>query len=476
MRHLILTGSILLFVMGKTAAQQNWAAVPCSKMKPVEAINNLWVDSLRNEIILYSGYGNKICNTTYKGLFAYNGYGFHDLDLGMETHDTLNPYTFDVYLKNLVNFNGKTIFGGTFNSVGSGRLPAKSIAVWNGAVWDTFPTPVFKNKVNPMGGGFHGFVKHNGKLWMYGGFDTIGNTITKNLVAYDGSTFTACPAIPVNDYGPITKMIVYGNKLVAAGAFSDAPAYNYWRLAQFDGTSWSPVGNGVRGNLSAAQDMIVYKDTLYIAGAFPKSDGNAGNNIMKWDGTQLLDAGFGEFCDYGAIWKMLIFKNRLYAFGGFSCAAGQKSFGIAYYENGTWTVPQDSVDNLITSAVVYNNTIYIGGSFKSINGDTAIQKFARLVCPDFDALAGCASSLQESFNHLDIKVYPNPANNRLYLECDPRSAIDEITILNTLGQELYRLLRPAPRQEIDISTLSGGVYFLKAKSNGAQAAVKLVKD
>lgn len=458
------------------AAQQNWAAVPCSKMRKVEAINRMWVDSLHNEIILYSLDGSKICNTKYKGLFAYNGSAFHDLDLGVSTHRSGESAAGD-YVKGLITFGNRTLFGGGFLTVGSDTLQSKSLALWNGMEWDTFPKHVFRNDLNPYsGGGFYGFLKHNGKLWMYGGFDTIGNTITKNITAYNGHTFEAVPSMPLTNPTPITKMIVYKNKLIATGNFDDYPAMNYDRLAQFDGTSWSPVGNGVRGGASACHEMAVYKDTLYIAGAFPKAAGNAGNTIMKWDGNQMHDAGFGDFCGYGAVWSLVPYRNRLYAFGGFACAADQKTFGMAYYENGKWTVSQDSVDNLITSAVLYNDAIYIGGGFKSINGDTTIQKFAKLLCPDFDAASGCLSGIRESSGKLNLKIFPNPSKDKIQIEFDQNIDIEKITISNTLGQQLNKYTEPKPGLEIDVSGLPQGIYFLKAESKHRQGVLKVVKE
>jgi hypothetical protein len=476
MKRLFIIVLALSSIMRPIAAQQNWAAIPCSKMSAVAAINKMFVDSLHNEIILESFNGYKVCNTTFKGIFAYNGSGFHDLDKGIDTHDP-NLTSSGVPVNGCITYGNKTLFGGGFNSVGSNTLYTKSLAVWNGAIWDTFPKHCFNNGLNGSGGGFQGFLKYQGKLWMYGGFDTIGNTITKNLTAFDGNTFTAVPAIPVNNNAPIVKMIVYKNKLIAGGGFYDYPSNSISMLAQYDGTNWATVGNGIQGGLSNICDMAVYKDTLYIAGAFPKSAGNVGNNLMKWDGTQLHDAGFGGFCGYGAIWSLVPYRNRLYAFGGFGCAAGQKAFGMAYYENGTWTVSQDSVDNLITSAVLYNDAIYIGGGFKSINGDTTIQKFAKLMCPDFDAANLCLSGIEKNeLNKLNIKVFPNPVIDKLHLEYENKIDIDKISITNTLGQEVLMIMNPKAKQEVDISQLPAGIYFLKAENKQGQRVFKMVKE
>lgn len=478
MKKKILLICILFALCKPLAAQQNWAAIPCSKVRDIDDINDMLVDSLHNELILYSVSGYSICNSSYKGIFAYNGSSFRDLDKGINTHNS-NLTTGGVLVSGCIPYNNRTLFGGGFYSVGSNTLFTKSIASWNGSVWDTFPTRCFNNiPNNSSGGGLRGFLNHNGKLWMYGSFDTIGSTISKNIVAYDGNTFIPVPAIPVNNPSTITEMIVYKNKLIAVGNFYDYPSFNFYRLAQFDGSNWSQVGGGVRGGLSACQDMSVYRDTLYITGSFSKSDGNAGNYIMKWDGNQLIDANFGDFCGYGAIWRLVPFKNRLYAFGDFQCAAHQRAFGMAYYENGSWTVSQDSVDNVITSAVLYNHAIYIGGGFKSINGDTSIQKFAKLVCPDFDASNGCLSGVRKStLNSFSIKLFPNPLSNKITIEFDNNNFLNSnLQITNTLGQIVFTKNKLSQKQEIDLSFLVSGVYYLKIECDEGWKIFKLIKE
>lgn len=459
------------------AAQQNWAAIPCFKPQSIESIDKMLVDSLHNELILYSNDGSKVCNTNYKGIFAYNGNGFRDLDIGINTHQPGGSVG-GLFVHDCITYGNKTLFGGGFLSVGSNTLYAKSIALWNGTKWDTFPTHCFSNKLNFSGGGFYGFLKHQGKLWMYGGFDTIGTTISKNLVAFDGNTFTPVPPIPVNYNTPILKMIVYKNKLIASGIFYDYPSNSISRLAMFDGTSWATVGVGVRGNIGNIYDMKIYQDTLYIAGTWTKASGNVSNYIMKWDGTQLHDAGFGAFYNWGAIWSLVPYRDRLYAFGNFDHAANQKAFGVAYLEKGKWTVPQDSIENWgIRNAIEYNGSIYIGGAFRSINGDTNINSLAKLLCPDFDASTGCLSGLKDNYiNRLNLKVFPNPANNTLNIETDYSIKIERITLTNALGQVVFSALNPENKLTLDISFLPSGIYFLRAENKQGQSVFKVVKE
>jgi hypothetical protein len=461
---------------GQITAQQNWAAVPCFELKAGDGIGVMFIDSVHNEIILNSSWSYQVCNTTYKAIFAYNGQTFHDLDVGINTHDP-NPYLGSPVLNGCIAYNNKTIFTGNIRSVGSNTLNSRSIAVWNGTTWDTFPHSFWSNTLSsPNIGGFSRLLKHDGKLWMFANFDSTGNNFTSTPFIYNGSTFSPIPSIPVTNPSAITEAIMYKNKLVVAGNFYNYPNFDFYRLAQFDGTSWAEVGGGVRGGLSAPQDIAIFNDTLYIGGAFPKSAGNAGNYLMKWDGTQLMDAGFGDFCGYGAIYKLLPYRNKLYAFGTFLCAANQKAFGVAYYENGVWKVPQDSIDMAVADAVVYNDAIYISGYFNSINGDSSIRKFAKLMCPDFDAASGCISGLKEHPGKPEIKVFPNPSRDKLFLDFEQGTAIDKISLVNPLGQEVYIRLNPEQRQEVNLSHLPAGIYFLKAENRQGQGVFKVVKE
>jgi hypothetical protein len=270
-------------------------------------------------------------------------------------------------------------------------------------------------------------------------------------------------------------MVKYHSELYAAGQFYNYPGFTFCSLAKYDGTTWTPVGNGVNGGLASVGDMVVYKDTLYIAGAFSKADGNMGTHIMKWDGSQLRDAGFGNFYDWGGIWQLAVYKNRLFAFGNFDHAADQTAFGVAYYENGQWTVPQDNVANYgIRGAVVYKDELYISGGFQNINGDTTLRCFAKLRCIDFDYT--CTVGLKDHAQTLQgLKVYPNPAQDQLSIELETAGKID-LQVTNCLGQVVYTSTSLIEKQNLDLGFLQPGIYFLSLRQNNGQKTIKIIKE
>lgn len=469
---LIILNSIIRY----TAAQQNWAAVPCFDNK--WAINSMVIDSLHNEIILNSIYGSENCNVTYKGVFGYNGSEFHDLDFGLDKHNPNSSTNGDLIL-GCIPHNGKTLFGGAFASVGSNTLMAEGIALWNGTVWDTFPKRCFPSNPlrNSPGNGINGFLRYQNKLWIYGAFDTIGGVIAKNICSFDGNTFTS-HNIPVPDtYNYYArKMIAYKNKLIAIGQFYNT-SFTISRAAIYDGSTWTSLGSGIVGSLSFIYDMTIYKDTLYIAGSWPKSAGNVSNHIMKWDGNQLSDAGFGNYYSTDAITSLVVYKDRLFAFGNFNHAANQKSWGVAYYENGSWTVPKDSIANYgVRSSVVYKNELYIAGAFKNINEDTTIKFLAKLRCDNFDYV--CTTGLEKNtLEDFGINIFPNPLNNKLNIDFEKINfQKSNLKITNTLGQTVYIIDKLNQNQEIDLSFLSSGIYYINVQNSTSQIVFKIFKE
>jgi hypothetical protein len=456
---------------------QNWAPVPCYDGSA--QITKMFVDSLHNKLIINCILGHTVCGVTYKGLVAYNGHQFHDLDFGLNKYDP-NPSTSGDKTMDCIPFNEKTLFGGMFASVGSDTLYSEAMALWNGNVWDTFPKFTFTNNPGRHNSAplINGFLRDNGRIWIYGAFKDLGGVPGYNIYTFDGNAFSSIN-IPISNFNynyPINNMIKYKTHIYALGGFTNPPSYSISRLARYDGTSWTSVGNGIVGSIDNGFDMIVYKDTLYIAGSFSKASGNAGNYIMKWDGSQLHDAGFGGFNGWWAITKMLVYRNRLYTFGYFDQAAGQKAFGVAYYENGQWTVPQDSIAGNIYSAAIFNDAIYIAGNFLSIYGDPGMKHFARLLCPDFDAGSGCLSGIKEHHGQLSLKAFPNPSDGHISLEPESHLRLDNITIINTLGQEVLKLQEPGPRPEIDLSGQPAGIYLIKVQSSEGQRILKIIKE
>jgi len=71
----------------------------------------------------------------------------------------------------------------------------------------------------------------------------------------------------------------------------------------------------------------------------------------------------------------------------------------------------------------------------------------------------------------DARIYPNPANDRFFVESSLGSSI---TVFNTRGEEVVSIESSAMKQNVDISGLSKGLYLVRIKSEGREKTEKIL--
>ncbi|MDO8998425.1 MAG: T9SS type A sorting domain-containing protein [Bacteroidota bacterium] len=82
-----------------------------------------------------------------------------------------------------------------------------------------------------------------------------------------------------------------------------------------------------------------------------------------------------------------------------------------------------------------------------------------------------------SIENVVISAYPNPIKNKLNIELTDSKPINaRINISNSLGQIIYKIDNVNSKQEIDLSFLASGIYYLKVQSNSEQKAFKIIKE
>ena len=77
---------------------------------------------------------------------------------------------------------------------------------------------------------------------------------------------------------------------------------------------------------------------------------------------------------------------------------------------------------------------------------------------------------------LQIGLYPNPVKNKITLEFYINTPVEKISISNNLSQTIYVLNNPLSKQEIDLSSFSPGIYYLRAETKEGQRVFKIIKD
>lgn len=74
----------------------------------------------------------------------------------------------------------------------------------------------------------------------------------------------------------------------------------------------------------------------------------------------------------------------------------------------------------------------------------------------------------------DIKIYPNPAQNNLFIKSANSLNISNIKITNILGKEVFS--SNIIDSKIDVSNLNSGIYILTIQSEKASKNIKFIKE
>ncbi|MFA9214999.1 MAG: multicopper oxidase domain-containing protein [Candidatus Methylacidiphilales bacterium] len=85
----------------------------------------------------------------------------------------------------------------------------------------------------------------------------------------------------------------------------------------------------------------------------------------------------------------------------------------------------------------------------------------------------------KSINQSDFSLYPNPANDKLYISFnDQDTKVYYISILNVVGKAVLMLPRPELGNGIDISSLNAGTYFVQLTDDKTKAVTvkKFIKE
>lgn len=361
-------------------------------------------------------------------------------------------------IRDIAMYNGDLFVGGGFTSVGN--LPAKYLAKWNGSQWDTLPPNDLTNWVFEL-------YEYNSELHITGMFGLVDTTTSQRIVKWNGlnwGTVGSPPWVIVQ----AVAMKEYAGELYVGGAFdASSPGILKW-----NGSNWFSVG-GTSGFVPIAytippiQTMKVYQNKLYIAGDFyiPRP-----NNITYWDGNNYFPVGGGV---NGNIYDMTVFNNELYVVGSFTTAGGVPAENIAKWDGIKWCSLGSTYSGSIRSVEVFNNELYIGGSFTTIDG-LPISGVAKWIGGNFVDTCGAIVGIGDNIDlESGISIYPNPNNGSFIIET---SSFENtiVEIYNNLGQLILNNKLSKNLNIIDMTKFLKGMYFVKVENNNKVVVKKIV--
>lgn len=98
----------------------------------------------------------------------------------------------------------------------------------------------------------------------------------------------------------------------------------------------------------------------------------------------------------------------------------------------------------------------------------------RTIYPDTTTQCDLLNSIEGIFSIKNIFIYPNPTTSIFTLQTIQPFINSTLTITNTLGEKILEQKIISERTEINLSSQSGGIYFVKVMEGNKMAVRKIV--
>jgi hypothetical protein len=285
---------------------------------------------------------------------------WNNLNGGITSYDPIGVYS-------LAYYNGNLYAGGAFQYAGS--TPANNIAQWNGAAWTALGNGV---DTDAAFGSVYAIAGYNNNIYIGGLFDSVGGIAAANIAQWNGTSWSAVGQniLGSGDTNYVSAMIVYNNNLIVGGSFSNASTINQW-----NGTSWSQMDTGYFGGAVAA--FTVYNGNLYAGGYFYDST-NTIYGLAEWNGTAWVELAPINTIDpygYDEVLSLTVYNGNLIVGGNFDSIGGQPITNLAQWDGTTWSAvgggiqPTDS--GYVYALATIADNLFVGGAFSAAGGTPA---------------------------------------------------------------------------------------------------------
>lgn len=151
--------------------------------------------------------------------------------------------------------------------------------------------------------------------------------------------------------------------LYAGGSFLAIGGTPAACIARFDGATWSPLGSGMAGGITAVHALLrTGNGDLIAAGSFTTAGGTPAAHIARWNGSSwsALGSGIGGF----GVFRLAAMPNGdVIALGNFTSAGGVPANNIARWNGSAWSALGSGMFSPGGMLVRQNGELIAGGSF-----------------------------------------------------------------------------------------------------------------
>lgn len=315
---------------------------------------------------------------------------------------------FDNSVRALAMDNNNVLYaGGNFDY--SGTVLVNNIARWDGTSWGNLAEGV-NNTVYALA------ADDSGNLYVGGSFITASDITVNRIARWDG---TEWHALDTGMSSTVNALLWDGNdNLYAGGDFTTAGSTNARRIARWDGNAWYTLGSGSTNgtNLSVRALAMDQAGILYLGGDFTNAGGSAIYRIARWDGTSFSALGSGADA---TVRTLLVDGNSLYIGGDFFNVDGQSIQHVARWNGIAWSPLGSGIfgePDPYALALDSTHNIYLGGTFTIVGENIYSSRIALW-------LNNPPQATDDAFNTIEETPLIIPAPGVLDNDTDPEGSI-----------------------------------------------------
>ncbi len=293
---------------------------------------------------------------------------------------------------------GELLIGGVFSNLNG--VAAPNIAHWNGGSWEA------------LGGGVSGISStcirsivelQSGDIAVAGRFAYAGAVQARHVARWNGTAWSPYPSLPeaLSETNISAMTVMPNGDLVAGGTFGSVAAGPVRNIARWNGSAWTPLGNGIDGTVNAL--AVLPSGDLVAAGYFSEASGVIVNSVTRWSGSAWAPLGTGALqvhtgASVGFVFALTIDRNgELVAAGGFNRMGGVTADNIAGWDGSNWHALGAGVNSQVLALTrSTDGDIVAGGAFTTAGGLPA----ARLARWNGNAWSPVGSGTNNSVNTL----------------------------------------------------------------------------
>jgi Secretion system C-terminal sorting domain len=444
-------------------SQGNWEVINIPSLYDAGRLNTIYFDSLEND--LWMGgiikHSDSIGSVPFNFVLRYDGINWKHY----------GPFLGDP-ISSICRYQDKIVIGGSFFNYNYFYATPDEYRALAFIRADTV------GHFDGMGaiGLVAGLNVIDDELYVFGSFDTICGIVAHDAAKYNGTEWSNIYDFPKLDTY-LTSGERYNDKMYLAGGFSDLEYFgdNGYGITYYVNPDWELPGGALNYGLATQiEDMIIYNNELYVGGQISKLAGNAGNGIQKWNGTEWSAVGDhlrgenGELGGYDPAYDLKVHNNELYIAGSFEYAGDLLANCIVKWDGEKYCSFGGDFNYPISSIAFFQDTLYIAGSFSTIDG---IQTHQGLLAKYIggNTVFECGEvGVKENDALLQLGVYPNPANSQQInvLVTNKNGKNLDLIIYNNVGQVVYSLPNVKDgNNTVNINTLANGYYVVLIKDN-----------